>query len=223
MRVILHIMSIEPVKWQAPPKELFLKAGEVHVWLVHSPAQNFLDAKEEARAAKFVSPVHQQQFRDIHNGLREILSRYVHQSPQEIIFSKTASGKPILKNFPDIHFNLSHSEDVGLCAISNNPVGIDVECLEKDIDYLSIAKRFFGSTEEINNKLDFFKVWTRKECYLKSEGKGIALNLDKNIPKDFSIQHFIPVPRYLGAVGGRVSFCRTLYFVVAPKSHEPQE
>ena len=205
-------MNIEPVKWQAPPKELSLKAGEVHVWLIHTPAQDFLDADEQARAEKFISPVHRQRFRDTHNGLREILAKYIHQSPQEIMFDKTVSGKPILKKFPELYFNLSHSEDIALCAISNNPVGIDVEYLDKDFDFINIAKRFFGPSEVVKNKLDFFRLWTQKECYLKSQGKGVSAGLDIEIPKEFALQHFIPASHYLAAVGNITTF-QILYFV----------
>ncbi|HEV2614925.1 MAG TPA: 4'-phosphopantetheinyl transferase superfamily protein [Gammaproteobacteria bacterium] len=200
-------MNIEPVQWQAAPKNLFLKDGEVHVWLIHSFVENSLDQEEQGRAAKFISLVHQERFIKAHSGLREILSKYTHQNPKSIIFDKTASGKPILKHFPNIHFNLSHSEDIALCAVSNNPVGIDVEYLNKNMDYLSIAKRFFNPVEyefiksQENFKLAFFKLWTQKEAYLKSQGKGIAGGLEVEIPKEVAITHFVPAPHYLAAVG----------------------
>ena len=220
-------MNIDPVKWQAPPKELSLKVGEVHVWLIHTPSQDFLDADEQARAEKFISPVHRQRFKDTHNGLREILAKYVHQFPQEIIFDKTHSGKPVLKDFPELHFNLSHSEDIALCAISHNPVGIDVEYLDKEINFLDIAKRFFNKSEyEILKTISdreklkpaFFKLWTQKEAYLKSQGKGVSAGLEIEIPKEFSLEHFIPAPHYLAAVGD-ITTCQILYFV-ARELHE---
>ena len=194
-------MSIEPIQWQASPKELLLKAGEVHVWLINNYAENCLDHEEQSRAAKFISPIHQERFIKAHSGLREILAKYTHQDPKAILFDKTASGKPVLKNFPNIHFNLSHSEDIALCAISNTPVGIDVEYLDKNIEYLNISKRFFSPAEIINNKLDFFKLWTQKEAYLKSQGKGLSAGLEIEIPEDFTVIHFEPIPHYLAAVG----------------------
>jgi len=225
---IMTIMNIDPVKWQAPPKELSLKAGEVHVWLIHTPVQDFLDVDEQVRAEKFISPLHRQRFKDAHNGLREILAKYVHQSPKEIIFTKTNSGKPLLKHFPELHFNLSHSEDIALCAISKNPVGIDVEYLDKKINFLDIAQRFFNNTEydilkAITDKeklnLAFFKLWTQKEAYLKSQGKGVSAGLDIEIPREFLLQHFIPAHHHLAAVGGTTT-SQILYFLVERESRE---
>jgi 4'-phosphopantetheinyl transferase len=168
-------MSIDPIEWQAPTEDLSLKAGEIHVWLIHSPAENYLDTAEQARADKLVSPIHQKRFIAAHSGLREILGLYTKQSPREVVFAQTDSGKPFLKKFPEIHFNLSHSEDIALCAISNHPVGIDIEYLNKDIKFLELAKRFFSQSEYEflklqNNKnlnLEFLKLWTQKEAYLK--------------------------------------------------------
>lgn len=203
-------MKIEPVKWQAPPEELLLKEGEVHIWRIHTPAGEHLDTAERARAEKFIAPLDRQRFRDTHNGLREILAKYVHQSPEKIEFEKMASGKPTLKKFPDIHFNLSHSEEVALCVIAKHPVGIDVEHVDKKINYLDIAQRFFSQSEyddlsTINDaeklSFEFFRVWTQKECYLKSQGRGIYSGLDINIPKTFLMKHFVPIPHYLAAVG----------------------
>lgn len=194
-------MNIDPIEWQAPPSDLLLKEGEVHVWLIKAYRENCLNTEEQARADKFLLPVHQERFIKAHSGLREILAKYVYQNPKEIIFDKTISGKPYLKKFPDIHFNLSHSEEIALCAISNNPVGIDVEYLNKNIDYVNIAKRFFSPDEIIKTKLDFFTLWTQKEAYLKSQGKGIAGGLEAEISKEFAMTHFVPAPHYLAAVG----------------------
>jgi 4'-phosphopantetheinyl transferase len=211
-------MNIEPVQWQAPPEELSfstLKPKDVHIWLIHSSTQNFLDRDEQKRADKLLSPIHQKRFRDAHNGLREILGKYLHQSPKEIVFDTTTSGKPILKNHPELQFNLSHSEELALCAISKNPVGIDIEYLNKEINCLDVAKRFFSDAEYnflksmVNPeklRLEFFKLWTEKEAYLKSQGRGISTGLEMEISKKIGIQHFVPAPHYLAAVGGGERF-----------------
>ena len=43
------------------------------------------------------------------------------------IFGYSPEGKPFIVDHPNIHFNLSHSGDVAICAVSNQPVGIDIE------------------------------------------------------------------------------------------------
>ena len=78
-----------------------------------------------------------------------------------------------MENIP-LEFNLSHSGDYAICAISDDEVGCDIEKI-KDVN-LKIAKRFF-SEEEYNNVLKdnklFFRYWTLKESYLKAKGIGI--------------------------------------------------
>ena len=50
-------------------------------------------------------------------GLREKDMRY----------SFNHAGKPSFRDYPDLHFNLSHSGNIAVAAISKHPVGVDVE------------------------------------------------------------------------------------------------
>jgi 4'-phosphopantetheinyl transferase len=92
-------------------------------------------------------------------------------------------GKPYLKNYPDIHFNLSHSEKYVACAVSDSPVGVDIEYIH-DID-MNIAKYYFYGTEyeyilnNNNKKKAFFELWVLKESYMKMTGLGFRLALDE--------------------------------------------
>lgn len=45
----------------------------------------------------------------------------------EIKFEKGEHGKPYLKDYPNFHFNLSHTRNVITVAISDKPVGVDIE------------------------------------------------------------------------------------------------
>lgn len=92
------------------------------------------------------------------------------------------NNKPYIEG---IHFNLSHSEEKVMCAISDREVGCDVEKVT-DID-MEIAKRFFYTTEYalIAGKRNhrercetFFRLWTLKESFMKATGLGMELALD---------------------------------------------
>jgi len=90
---------------------------------------------------------------------------------------KTKNGKPELSDCPDLHFNISHSGTLAVCAVSNRSIGVDVE-KEQDID-ISHFKQCFQQ-EEIawihgceNFIHAFFRLWTRKESYLKRLGTGL--------------------------------------------------
>ena len=90
-------------------------------------------------------------------------------------------GKP---EIPGVHFNLSHSGDLVVCAVSEKPVGCDVEKLRKAPE--RFAGHFFCENERnylkaaADDKYDetFFRLWTLKESYMKMTGEGMSLPLD---------------------------------------------
>lgn len=98
-------------------------------------------------------------------------------------FGANAHNKPILLGSSDVQFNVSHSGNWVVCAVSNEIVGIDVEHI-KPIDF-DIAKRFFAEEEYISlikqdcdNILKYFyQIWTLKESYIKADGRGLSLPL----------------------------------------------
>lgn len=100
--------------------------------------------------------------------------------PGETEIGKTVLGKPYLKEFPGIQFNLSHSGPYGVCAISGAPVGVDVELIRPL--RREVAKRFFTALEqgwlERHPPEEFFRLWTRKESFSKALGKGLTLPMD---------------------------------------------
>ena len=107
---------------------------------------------------------------------------------EEIILSINEHGKPFLKNRPYVFFNLSHSKNMVLCAVSDSEVGCDTEKL-RPVN-LKIADRFFHKNEirqlecmnENERETLFFRLWTLKESFMKATGKGFSLSL-----KDFCI------------------------------------
>lgn len=91
--------------------------------------------------------------------------------------------KPYASDHKNIHFNLSHSSKMVLCAISDKELGVDIENIDPEID-LNIAKNFFYNDEyksimNCDNPSDeFFKYWVLKESYMKYTGLGMNLKLD---------------------------------------------
>lgn len=101
----------------------------------------------------------------------------------DAVFKTEKYGKAYISNHENIHFNLSHSGKIVLCAISDREVGVDVEYIDPEID-LNIAKNYFYNSEYENimksqNKADeFFRYWVLKESYMKYTGLGMNLQLD---------------------------------------------
>lgn len=94
---------------------------------------------------------------------------------QEIDYGE--HGKPYILNHPDVHFNVSHSKNMVVCAVCDTPVGVDVEIIR---EYKERLARRISSDEELdiiekseNKALEFIKLWTKKEAYLKFLGTGI--------------------------------------------------
>lgn len=107
-------------------------------------------------------------------------------------FAYTEYGKPYLLNFPNVHFNISHSGEYVACAVSDKPIGVDIQKIGK---YNSdVAKRVCNEKElvQIENSLnkasEFIKLWTQKEAVLKMHGTGIASGDIKNCLDNHDIQ-----------------------------------
>ncbi len=92
------------------------------------------------------------------------------------------------KNQQCVHFSLSHSGAMAMCAIGKHPLGCDVE--EVTTPPLEVCAHVFSKDEqrllstfgEEELKCQFFKLWTAKESYLKMTGEGL-----KGSPAEFSI------------------------------------
>ncbi|MCQ2246792.1 MAG: 4'-phosphopantetheinyl transferase superfamily protein [Bacteroidaceae bacterium] len=96
----------------------------------------------------------------------------------EPAFAIEEHGKPYMQNHPQVYFNISHCKVAVACAISNQPIGVDVECTGR---YREGVARFCLNDEEIqqvisadNKDLEFTKLWTSKEALLKCSGEGVS-------------------------------------------------
>ena len=100
-------------------------------------------------------------------------------------------GKPYIEGE---HFNLAHSGDYVILAVSDScEIGCDIERL-KNVDYEKLAGTVFHENERemlrnTDNKQDlFFELWTKKESFMKCIGEGFhfapsTLDLTQNSDK----------------------------------------
>jgi len=96
-------------------------------------------------------------------------------------FTYSEHGKPFLKARPDIHFSISHTKNAILVAISDKPIGVDVErfrhpsdgLLEKTMNADEQAMIAAASSQDAM----FTALWTKKEAVLKLRGTGIVDDL----------------------------------------------
>ena len=96
-------------------------------------------------------------------------------------------GKPFLPDHPNLHFCLSHSGKWAMCALGNRPLGCDVEATGRGNEKLT--KRFFHPEEQQALAMlapdtrpewqrEFARIWTRKESWLKADGRGLSLGME---------------------------------------------
>jgi 4'-phosphopantetheinyl transferase len=127
-------------------------------------------------------PQVRQRFLASRTALRYVLGQTTRQSPAELVFAYGPYGKPWLPQAPQVQFNLSHSEGLGLLAIAPCAIGVDVERLDRKLDPLLLAQRFFPAAEaSYLAQLDaaarqsaFLRSWVMKEALLKATGQGLA-------------------------------------------------
>lgn len=98
--------------------------------------------------------------------IKEALKRFCGKT--DFIIKRTKRGKPFVEE-SDIHFSLSHSGTLTLCAVGEKPLGVDVEKNRTFKHEEKILKRFTGETENGN----FLEKWTAFESRVKYFGESI--------------------------------------------------
>jgi 4'-phosphopantetheinyl transferase len=225
-------MRAEPTIWpiHLAPKDL--PSGQIHVWRADIEAAqennigrlgDILSDDERQRAARFSLEKPRIAYTVARATLRLLLGHYLGHHPADLRFAYGEHGKPALVT-GDLQFNLSHSGTLVLLAFAaDRPVGVDIEFRRQRVDNEAIARRFFAADEvealqglPLQNRQEaFFRIWTRKEAYLKALGDGITVALDSfsvNLDQEAALRrpapaaaqwrlhHIEPGTGYTGAV-----------------------
>lgn len=116
--------------------------------------------------------------------LGHLLSRYAiiqeyALTNKKIQIRRHAYGKPYIKDYSQIHYNISHSGEWVVVAIGKSPIGIDVENRREDWDL--IGERVFSESEKYWSQNSYKRkaiLWTIKEAYVKYLGIGLSKSLN---------------------------------------------
>lgn len=96
---------------------------------------------------------------------------------------KTDCGKPYLKDYPDIHFSISHCSLGVACAFSkqSSNVGVDIQdivrCDRRMARYFMSNNEYDALSRTCDMDRFFTKIWTLKESYGKYKETGICYNM----------------------------------------------
>src|SRR5687768_9843069 len=189
---------------------------EVQVWVAslevtdaRVAALSRMLSNEEQSRAESMTPILARRFTVARGILRSLLSGFTGTAADKLRFMYGTSGKPSLADH-DIHFNVSHSAELGLFAFApDRPVGVDVENERPVRRLLDVAQRFMSEDEirslaatapEERDTL-FLKSWVVREARLKAEGKGVwSTSEEAKARENLTHKLFSPRPGYIAAV-----------------------
>jgi 4'-phosphopantetheinyl transferase len=171
--------------WMAPEPET-IPAPTLAAW------ERLLSPDERLRWQRFLRETDRRRFLLARALTRTVLGELVGIAPAELVFTQGPFGKPCLSSSSagsaTLHFNLSHTHGLVVLAVSAAAeLGIDVEVVQRNVELLPLARRYFSSTEvgqlealegEKQREL-FFALWTLKEAWVKAKGLGLRVPLDE--------------------------------------------
>jgi 4'-phosphopantetheinyl transferase len=129
---------------------------------------------------------------------KTLLARYTGRDPAQVRFDRTCGdcgrphGRPVLVGAGDtgsVRHSVSHSGDVVVVAMAQDPVGVDVEQLDGRTrqvgggDADAMARLVMSGSERAvlaavrpsGRAREFLVAWTRKEAVTKATGDGLSV------------------------------------------------
>ena len=235
---------LELVTWSAPPSATELGDNEVHLWRADLDQDShivrrmwcLLNEEEQDRAKRYAFERDRNHFTLARGVLRQLLSRYLRCSAEDIEFSVAPKGKPTIRGNPELRFSLSHSGGLVLYAFSmNRELGVDLEMEKTETSNLDIVESYFSGKEKAEflalppniQNLAFYVGWTQKEAYLKARGEGLHMNLeDFDVSMNpgqpallrsedaarWELHSFCPEPDFVAALVVEGANCRLRYW-----------
>lgn len=148
---------------------------------------SLMDAKKQHKVLQYVNLATRKRTVVGEMLAREMIAEYCGIDQENILISVDERGKPFTEN-AHINFNISHSDDMVVCCISDKPVGIDVErvkpinpnimkklCTDSDMRYiLNSENTDIPKLLSKDQQYRLYEIWTAKEAYFKCLGTGIT-------------------------------------------------
>jgi len=120
--------------------------------------------------------------------VKTVLADKLGISPHEVNLQLHPNGKPFVQGSKAVHFNLTHSADVILLAVTEEgEIGVDIEQVNREFEWRRVDSVLAQSeiewikekelTDSSNVYQRFFQIWTLKEAYIKCTGEGMSRHL----------------------------------------------
>lgn len=144
--------------------------------------EHLLSDDERIRRDRFLNPRNGARFASGRAELRRILAAKLGKDPSALRFQYDAYGKPELAEPGLLHFNLSHTQDQAVLALSQtHAVGVDIETVgkfEETVARLLLTDLEFATLSglpEGQRRILFYRYWTCKEAIVKAVGCGLSV------------------------------------------------
>lgn len=182
-----------------------MPGNHVDIWRIaseqyHDGLLDLLTPAETERIHRYRIPADREMRITARAAVKMLIAKYAGIAPEQVIIEQTPTNKPRLVGLENIDFNLSHSRKQILIAISNSPVGVDVERMRPG---LASSGLIFSEAEarwvaqSADKTAAFFTLWTRKEALVKASGQGII----DEIPTVHCLDGLHPIPAVLDLNG----------------------
>jgi len=114
-----------------------------------------------------------------HEAGRELLARLYREETGESLpeIAIADRGKPYFVNCP-WHFSISHTKNHVFCVLSDRPVGLDAEEMDRKVDF-RLADRILSESEKrrfdaaADKQAALLRLWVQKEAAAKLTGEGL--------------------------------------------------
>lgn len=179
--------------WADASAAVFTRPDQIHIWKFSlfeplSADLGILAASELQRSNDFKNEIARKTYLCSRIVMRRLIASYLNHPAHELEFNTTAQGKPFLSgNASDLKFNLSHSGELILLAISPSlELGVDIEQLKTISNWEKIAIKVFNNTtidslkQSIDPQKAFIREWTAFEAKHKLFGEGVFGHLPKS-------------------------------------------
>lgn len=227
------MIDLPDINWLTYKKEAcVVKDREIHLFkikvdtyfnLIQDTYADILNDQEITKASRFLKTRDTETYIVTRYVLRSILAHFTLIPPADIQFHFSTRKKPTVDG---IEFNVSHSGNFVIIAISSAPLGIDIEFINQNFDYDPLMNTIFDKEESAviyknaDRLLSFYVLWTRKEAVLKASGEGLTEDLTEvnviepivsRCDTDFEVKSFLSDQHYMISLATEVSD-NTIYY-----------
>lgn len=122
--------------------------------------------------------------------VKTVLADKLGISPHQVNIELHPNGKPFVQGSKAVYFNLTHSADVIILAVTEEgEIGVDIEQVDREFEWMRVDSvlapieiewiKENELTDPFSVYQRFFQIWTLKEAYIKCTGEGMSRHLRK--------------------------------------------